>query len=97
VPVIYPGLFLVIKQFPEHRDVVRRLYSSDDPFQSLCENYQQCSDALRYWTDAKDKNTPERQQEYQALLSELKKEILLYCSDDSDDKHGGLIPEQIDL
>lgn len=82
--VIHPSIFIVLEGFPEHRDVIRRLYSSNKPFQSLCDNYLQCKNALRYWTTSKDECAPERQREYMTLADEMEIEILLYCMGDSD-------------
>lgn len=80
--VIHPGLFLLIERFPDRRRTFSRLYADHEDFQSLCENYQQCSTALRYWTDSKDENAPARHQEYGEILQELEMEIMDFCSDD---------------
>jgi hypothetical protein len=71
---------MVIERFPEYRDMIRHLYASSKDFQTLCQNYQQCSDALRYWKASQDDKAPERQQEYTTLADEMEIEILLYCT-----------------
>ena len=80
--VIHPGLFLAIERFPDLRKELRHLFASDEAFQTLCENYQQCSQALNYWTDAKHPLAAERHREYGELLSELEREIMQFCSED---------------
>ena len=82
--VLHPSIFVVIERFPEYRDIIRQLYSSNKPFQSLCQNYQQCRDALRHWKASRDETAPERQREYMTLTDELELEILLYCMCDFD-------------
>ena len=80
--VIHLGLFSVIERFPDCENEFRKLYQEDDLFQSICESYKQCSDALRYWAEARnDDVAPERHREYQTLLKELEMEIQLFCSD----------------
>ena len=80
--VIHPGLFLAIERFPDRKKALHHLYKTNEAFQTLCENYQQCSQALNYWTDARHPRAVERHREYGELLSELEREILQYCSDD---------------
>lgn len=79
--VIYPSLFQVFKRFPDSRNVLHHLYVSDESFPSLCDNYRQCSEAVRYWADSKDEIAPERHREYQELLNALEMEITQYCSE----------------
>ncbi|MDJ0810366.1 MAG: hypothetical protein QNJ48_11680 [Desulfobacterales bacterium] len=81
VSVIHPGLFLAIERFPERRNELRHLYASNEAFQTLCENYQHCSQALNYWTDARHPLAAERHREYSELMSELEMEILQYFAD----------------
>ena len=76
--VIHPGLFLVIERFPDRKQLFHHLHACDEAFQSLCENYQQCSEAMRYWADSGAKHAAERHREYGELLHELEMEILQY-------------------
>ncbi len=76
MPVIHPGLFLVIERFPDRKKTLHNLYACNEAFQSLCENYRQCTEAIRYWAQAGDEKAPERHREYSALLHELELEIL---------------------
>lgn len=77
--VIQLSLFLVIERFPDCRDAFRCLYVKDDGFQSLCENYQQCLAALRYWSRSKGADAAERQREYLKIQRELELEFRDYC------------------
>ena len=82
MPVLHPGLFLVIERFPDHKKALHRLHACEEAFQTLCENYQQCTEAIRYWAQCGDEKAPERRREYGELLHELEMEILQYCSED---------------
>ena len=69
------GFLALVKRFPEYVDDVRRLFANNEEFLSLCEDYQVCSEALRYWDQADTKEAPERCQEYASLLAELEEEV----------------------
>ena len=52
------------------------MYRSSESFQSICESYQKCSEALEYWALSDLAEAPARQREYEELLNELEVEIL---------------------
>ena len=74
--VIHPSLFLVMERFPDRKDDLRQRYRTSESFQSLCQSYKKCTEALDHWTTANHKEAPKRQQEYSELLTELEKEII---------------------
>ena len=74
--IITPGLFLVMNRFPDRRNALRQLYRSSESFESLCLNYQKCSDALVYWGKSEGKQATDRHEEYSELLLELELEII---------------------
>ena len=74
--VIHPGLFVVMKRFPDRKNDLRQIYRSSESFRSICRNYQKCSKALNHWSKSKHAEAPDRQVEYAALLEELELEIL---------------------
>ncbi len=74
--VIHPGLFLIMRRFPAHKDALRHMYLSSESFQLLCRNYHKCSDALDHWTQSKHEEASNRQQEYSELKTELEQEII---------------------
>jgi hypothetical protein len=84
MPIIEPGLFLVIKRFPDHKEAVKALYRESEDFQSLCEDYRQCAVALRYWSRSSEEHAPARRDEYTLLLQELEEELtrILKVSED---------------
>ena len=47
--VIHPGLFLILERFPSEKDNLRRMYTRSQSFQTLCDDYQKCTEALAYW------------------------------------------------
>ena len=76
--VIHPSLFFVIERFPNHKNALGKMYRTNETFQDICRNYQECSEALVYWAKSEDDNAPEREKEYAALLMELELEIARY-------------------
>ena len=73
--VIKPGLFLIFKRFPKHKSGLQQMYHKSESFQSICNSYQKCSEAINYWSDSRLKEAPDRKREYEALLHELEREI----------------------
>ena len=49
--------------------------AEDPEFLSLCEDYDACVDAFRYWTKSKETEAKTRVNEYRALIQELEDEI----------------------
>jgi predicted enzyme involved in methoxymalonyl-ACP biosynthesis len=66
-----------MKRFPDNKDALRQMYRASKSFQSICQNYQKCSEALNYWAESEDENAPEREKEYSELLQELELEITI--------------------
>ena len=52
IPVIQPGLFVIMQRFPQYRDALRHLYLNNESFQTICDDYRKCSNALSHWTQA---------------------------------------------
>lgn len=75
MPVIQTGLFTVLNRFPERGERIKQLFRIDSSFQSLCEDYLQCREALQYWSKATTSEAPGRRAEYEALLGELDSEL----------------------
>jgi len=73
--VLRPGLFAVIERFPHRKAAVRRLFNENDSFQTLCEDYWRCAEALRHWNQSAAEEAVVRREEYTALLQELEAEI----------------------
>ena len=69
------GFLALLKRFPEHADVIERLYENDGEFNTLCEDYQVCSEALQYWNRTDSEEAPKRRQEYASLLKDLEEEV----------------------
>jgi hypothetical protein len=70
------GYVSVVERFPERREILRRLFESNQSFQSLCEEYEECLIALRYWRESSLPEAPDFRNEFSSLLSELEDEIL---------------------
>ena len=76
MPISYTGLPVVLSKFPEHRETIKRLFKKKESFQTLCEDFRQCSEALKYWNRSASEVAPVRREEYRALLRDLAGEIL---------------------
>jgi hypothetical protein len=73
--VITPGLFSVIRRFPEHKHTVRRLFQSNEIFRTLCDDYGRCAEALEYWNQFSSEETAGYRQDYTELVREIESEI----------------------
>ena len=74
--VIQPGLFLILQRFPQRKEALRQLYRTSDTFQAICHSYQQCTEALDYWSISEHAEARSRQREYTELKNELEREII---------------------
>jgi len=73
--VIHTAMFLTLERFPDRAEMIKRLFSESEDFQTVCEDFRQCSTALRYWNQSMKADAPARRLEYAALLRELEQEI----------------------
>ncbi|MEJ2111928.1 MAG: hypothetical protein P8Z37_18860 [Acidobacteriota bacterium] len=73
--MIHQGLSLIIQRFPSERDRLRRLYLSNTSFQSLCDDYQKCTEALEHWSGSNNEKALERTREYGELKQSLEREV----------------------
>ena len=76
MPVIETNLFSVIRRFSDHRKAAKRLFMKSEPFQTMCEDFQRCSEALEHWEQSTSEEAPVRRKEYSMLLRDLEREIL---------------------
>ena len=79
--VIQSSLFLVLEKFPDRAGDIKRLYKENQEFQTICEDYRQCAEALHHWNQSHEKAAPTRRQEYAQLFQELMDEIRLYLNE----------------
>jgi hypothetical protein len=77
--IIRTSLFAVIERFPHHKAAVRQLFKENESFQTLCEDYRRCAEALRHWNQSASEDAAVRREEYTALLLDLEAEILGNC------------------
>jgi len=77
VTVIKSSVFHILEKFPERAGDIRRLYRQSQEFQSVCEDYRLCAEALHHWNQSREKDAPARRLEYEQLFQELVDEIWL--------------------
>ena len=73
--VIHSGLFLIMKRFPDRKDALLQMHRTSESFRSICENYQECLEALRYWAESEHETAVDRHREYASLLHELEEDV----------------------
>ena len=65
----------ILEKFREDSFTVARFMERDEEFLALCEDYDACVDALRYWAKSKDPEAKTRVNEYRTLVRELEEVI----------------------
>jgi hypothetical protein len=63
------------ERFPDKKHIIDLLMAKDPDFLALCEDYDACVDALRYWTKSEKSEAETRVNEYRTLVRELQEEI----------------------
>ena len=63
------------ERFPDKNHSIDLLMAEDPEFLTLCEDFDACVDALRYWTQSKQPEAKTRVNEYRVLVRELQEEI----------------------
>jgi len=76
MPVIQTSVFTVLKLFPDRVDTIKQLFKENETFQSVCEDYRRCAEALHHWNQSASDEAPVRREEYAGLLQDLEAEIL---------------------
>jgi len=63
------------ERFPDKNHSIDLLMAEDPEFPDLCEDYDACVNALRYWAKSKEPEANTRLEEYHTLVRELEEEI----------------------
>ncbi len=63
------------ERFSDKKHSLDLLMAEDPEFLALCEDYDACVNALRYWTQSKEPEAKTRVNEYSALVRELQNEV----------------------
>ena len=63
------------KRFPNKNNIIDLLMAEDPEFLDLCEDYEACVNALRYWAESNAPEAKTRDNEYRTLIKELEEEI----------------------
>jgi hypothetical protein len=77
------GLALIMERFPEERQAVCCFFRESRSFQSLCNDYWECLDALRTWQQSTSEEAPAWSDEYAQLLRALEQEVRQYLENPS--------------
>ena len=66
----------ILKRFPENIHTLTLLMAEDPEFLAVCEDYDACVEALRYWARSNEPEAATRINEYSTLVQELEEEII---------------------
>ena len=66
----------ILERFPEKIHTLTLLMAEDPEFLAVCEDYDACIEALRYWARSDEPEAATRINEYNTLVRELEEEII---------------------
>jgi len=66
----------ILERFPEKIHTLKLIMAEDPEFLSVCEDYDACIEALRYWARSNKPEAATRINEYNTLVRELEEEII---------------------
>ena len=66
----------ILERFPEKIHTLTLLMAEDPEFLAVCEDYDACIEALRYWAQSSEPEAATRINEYNTLVRELEEEIV---------------------
>ena len=66
----------ILKRFPEKIHTLTVLMAEDPEFLAVCEDYEACVEALRYWAQSNEPEAATRINEYNTFVRELEEEII---------------------
>jgi len=68
------------EQFSDKKPSIDLLMAEDPEFLALCEDYDACVNALRYWAKSEAPEAKTRVNEYRALVRELEEEVTQFLA-----------------
>lgn len=69
-------IYHIRKRFPDKSKAIDLLIAEDSEFRAMCEDYDDCVKAFRYWGLSKDPEAESRVNEYRILIRELENEFI---------------------
>ena len=63
------------ERFKDQSHIIDLLMAEDPEFHTLCEDFDVCINALRYWANSKAPEAEVRVNEYRTLIRELQEEV----------------------
>ena len=68
--------FHIRERFPDKKQSIDRLLAEDPEFADLCEDYDVCVNALRYWSKSEAPEAEIRVNEYSTLAQQIEEEVI---------------------
>ena len=69
------SLKTALDALPESSESIFRIYTDDDEFRLLCQDYMDTLNAIETWRQSNKSEAPMRVNEYQSLASELREDM----------------------
>jgi hypothetical protein len=66
----------ILERFPDRSESIALLMDENPEFRTMCEDYDDCVNALRHWVHSKEPEAATRSSEYRTLIQELEEEII---------------------
>ena len=76
------GLFALFERFPDCAETIRGRFAESSTFRTICADYRNCREALRYWKRVGGEYAACRSREYAKLMLELEAEILQHLQEE---------------
>lgn len=67
-------------RFPDQKDSIILRFRKNINFQTLCDDYKKCAEAVEHWNQSELTEAPARRKEYSNLLPDLEEEIRQYLN-----------------
>ncbi len=78
----------VVARFPEHELAIERLFRQSETFRSMCEDYADGVDAIRFWQDRDHPRAALKVAELRDCVADLEAEIVRALEEDASSRSG---------
>ena len=72
------SLRTALEALPESSESICQIYSTDDEFRLLCQDYVDTLNAIKTWRQSEKNEAPMRVKEYQSLAGELRRDMKIW-------------------
>jgi hypothetical protein len=76
------SLHIVTERFPERAQTIKRLFTHNESFHCLCDDYLAVVDLLQKQNDSTSENATGNVDELRTLMTELEQEMFIYFKEE---------------